>query len=159
MGGRSGETMSKARRQTLILELIDHEQVTSQELLQQWLHARGVRATQATISRDLKELGLVKRAGDGAYGRAGQDTPNPETALAQLHRIVARSLTQVKQVENLIVLKTPPGEAQHLALAIDKAALAEVVGTIAGDDTLLVIAAGRRQALLFVQRVEQMSAG
>lgn len=149
--------MSKTRRQTVILELIDHEQVTSQEMLHHRLRSRGIDATQATISRDLKELGLVKRAGDGAYARAGQDAPNLETALAHLQRVAGRSLSRVTRVEQLIVLRTPPGEAQHLALAIDKAALREIVGTIAGDDTVLVIAAGAAQAAAFVHRLEAMT--
>lgn len=150
--------MSKTRRQTVILEVIDREQVTSQDLLQQRLRARGIDATQATISRDLKELGLVKRAGDGAYARAGQEAPNRETALAHLERVAARSLSRATQVEQLVVLRTPPGEAQHLALAVDKAALPGIVGTIAGDDTVLVIASGATQAAAFIQRLEAMIA-
>jgi transcriptional regulator of arginine metabolism len=151
--------MSKTRRQTVILELIDGEQITSQDMLQRRLRGRGIDATQATISRDLKDLGLVKRAGDGAYGRPGTDATNQETALVNLERVASRSLSRVQRVENLIVLRTPPGEAQHLALAIDKAALQEVVGTIAGDDTVLVIAAGARQAAAFAARLEAMTAG
>lgn len=151
--------MSKTRRQTVILELIDHEEITSQDMLQQRLEARGIDATQATISRDLKELGLVKRAGDGAYARPGQDAPNLETALVNLQRIAARSLSRLTRVEQLVVLRTPPGEAQHLALAIDRAALQGVVGTIAGDDTVLVIAATAALASTFVQRMEAMTAG
>jgi transcriptional regulator of arginine metabolism len=150
--------MTKQRRQTIILELVDHEEVTSQEVLQRRLRSRGVGATQATISRDLKELGLVKRAGDGAYGRAGQDGANPETTQAQLQRVVVRSLSSTARVDQLVVLRTPPGEAQHLAFAIDRAALPEVVGTIGGDDTVLVIAAGARQAAAFVDRLERMTA-
>ncbi len=149
--------MSKTRRQTLILELIDHEQVTSQDVLQQRLRARGLDATQATISRDLKELGLVKRAGDGAYARSGTEAPNQETALANLHRVASRSMTRVARVAQLVILRTPPGEAQHLAIAIDRANLEEVVGTIAGDDTVLVVAAGPRQAAAFARRVESMT--
>jgi transcriptional regulator of arginine metabolism len=150
--------MSKTRRQTVILDVIDRERVTSQDVLQQRLRARGIDATQATISRDLKELGLVKRAGDGAYGRSGTDAPSLESALAHLQRVASRSLSQVARVQQLIVLRTPPGEAQHLALAIDKAAPPEVVGTIAGDDTVLVIAAGPRQATAFAARLEAMTA-
>jgi transcriptional regulator of arginine metabolism len=149
--------MTKTRRQTLILELVDHEQVSSQDTLQRRLRAKGINATQATISRDLKELGLVKRAGDGAYGRPGQDVPNQETALAQLQRVAVRSLTRTARVEQLVVLRTPPGEAQHLALAIDRAGIAGVVGTIGGDDTVLVVAAGRRQAAAFVEQIERMT--
>ncbi len=149
--------MTKTRRQTLILELVDREVLTSQEMLQRRLKARGVSATQATISRDLKELGLVKRAGDGAYGRAGQEGASPETTMAQLQRVVVRSLSRTARVEQLVVLRTPPGEAQHLALAIDRAGFRDVVGTIAGDDTVLVIATGSRQAAAFLEHLEKLS--
>jgi transcriptional regulator of arginine metabolism len=149
--------MTKTRRQTLILELVDREEVTSQEMLQRRLKTRGIAATQATISRDLKELGLVKRAGDGAYGRPGQDAASPETTLAQLQRVAVRSLSRTARVDQLVVLRTPPGEAQHLALAIDRAGFPEVVGTIAGDDTVLVIAAGARQAAAFLEHLEKIS--
>lgn len=153
----AARSMTKTRRQTLILELVDHEQITSQEVLQRRLRVRGIAATQATISRDLKDLGLVKRAGDGAYGRPGQDTTSPETTLAQLQRVVVRSLSRTARVDQLVVLRTPPGEAQHLALAIDRAAFPEVVGTIGGDDTVLVIAAGARQAAAFLEHIEKLS--
>jgi transcriptional regulator of arginine metabolism len=149
--------MTKTRRQTLILELVDHEQITSQEVLQRRLRTRGVHATQATISRDLKELGLVKRAGDGAYGRAAQESTSFETALAQLQRVAIRSLSRAARVEQLVVLRTPPGEAQHLALAIDRTAFPEVVGTIAGDDTVLVIAGGPRDAAAFLEQLEKLT--
>ena len=76
----------KARRQAVILELIDRDALRSQEQLRRRLRQRGFDATQATISRDIKELGLVKRAGDGAYQRMGADTTNPETALSALER-------------------------------------------------------------------------
>jgi transcriptional regulator of arginine metabolism len=140
--------MTKTRRQTLILELVDHEVITSQDLLQRRLKARGVSATQ--------ELGLVKRAGDGAYGRAGQEGASPETMMAQLQRVVVRSLSRTAQVEQLVVLRTPPGEAQHLALAIDRADFPDVAGTIAGDDTVLVIARGPKQAAAFLERLEKL---
>ena len=150
--------MTKTRRQTLILELVDHGQITSQGILQRRLRTRGIHATQATISRDLKELGLVKRAGDGAYARPGPDSPSLEAAaLAQLQRVVARSLTRSARVDQLIVLRTPPGEAQHLALAIDRTSFPEVVGTIAGDDTVLVIAAGSAQAAAFLDQLEKLT--
>ena len=148
--------MTKTRRQTVILELVDKEVITSQDTLHRRLRTRGINATQATISRDLKELGLVKRAGDGAYGRPAQDGANPETTLAQLQRVAVRSLSRTARVEQLVVLRTPPGEAQHLALAIDRAAFAEVVGTIAGDDTVLVICPDPRQAVEVEARLRKM---
>ena len=81
----------KARRQAVLLELIDREPLHSQEQLRRRLRQRGFTATQATISRDIKELGLVKRAGDGAYQRPGVDTTSPETALTKrFERYAAR---------------------------------------------------------------------
>src|SRR6059036_4166318 len=130
----------KARRQAIILELIDREPLHSQELLRRRLHHHGFEATQATISRDIKELGLVKRAGDGAYQRPGVEAPNPETALTALERAAAEFLRRVDRVQQLVVVRTGVGQAQPLAIALDRARLPEAVGTIAGDDTILVIA-------------------
>src|SRR5882672_6022770 len=129
----------KARRQSALLELIDREPLHSQELLRRRLHQRGFDATQATISRDIKELGLVKRAGDGAYQRMGADTTKPETALAALERAAGQFLRRADRVQQLLVLRTGRGEAQALAEAIDRAELAETVGTIGGEDTILVV--------------------
>jgi transcriptional regulator of arginine metabolism len=144
----------KARRHAVLLELIDRDVLHSQEQLRRRLHARGFEATQATISRDIKELGLVKRAGDGAYQRPGVDTTNPETALAALERATGEFLRRVEQVQQLVVIRTGVGQAQPLAIAIDSAQLPEVVGTIAGDDTILIIARGAARAAALVKRLE-----
>src|SRR5216117_3087982 len=85
----TGDLSMKARRQGLILELIDREPLHSQEELRRRLLQRGCEATQATISRDIKELALVKRAGDGAYQRQGVDVASPEVALNALERAAA----------------------------------------------------------------------
>jgi transcriptional regulator of arginine metabolism len=147
----------KARRQAVLLELVDREALRSQEQLRRRLHQRGFEATQATISRDINELGLVKRAGDGAYQRPGIEAPNPETALAALERATAELLRRVERVQQLIVIRTGPGQAQPLALAFDRAQLAETVGTIAGDDTILVIARGARAAAALLKRLKDYS--
>ena len=147
----------KARRQSVLLELVDREPLHSQEELRRRLHLRGFDATQATISRDIKELGLVKRAGDGAYQRPGVDAANPETALAALERAAAEFLRRVDRVQQLVVIRTGPGQAQPIALALDRAQLAEVVGTIAGDDTILVVARGARGAAALVKRLKDYS--
>ena len=144
----------KARRQSIILELVDRDPLHSQEQLRRRLRRRGFDATQATISRDIKELGLVKRAGDGAYQRPGADTPNPETTLAALERAAAEFLRRVDRVQQLVVIRTGAGQAQPLALAIDRAQLPGAVGTIAGDDTILVIARDRRKAADLARRFE-----
>jgi transcriptional regulator of arginine metabolism len=130
----------KSHRQSLILEMVDGEAITSQEQLRERLRALGVETTQATLSRDIRDLGLVKRAADGAYRR-------PETAHASrggdpgagLKHAVAEYLRSGEAVDQLLVLKTDSGMAQPLAVAIDRARLNEIVGTIGGDDTILVI--------------------
>jgi transcriptional regulator of arginine metabolism len=129
----------KAYRQSLILELIDHQAVTSQEGLRRLLEERGVTATQATLSRDIRDLGLVKRAPDGAYRRpeavAASATADEETVA----QAVTDYLRRHEVVAQMLVLKTDTGQAQPLAVALDRGQLPEVVGTIAGDDTILVI--------------------
>jgi transcriptional regulator of arginine metabolism len=147
----------KARRQAALLELVDREALHSQEQLRRRLHQRGFEATQATISRDIKELGLVKRGGDGAYQRPGVDAPNPETALLALARATAEFLRRVDRVQQLVVIRTGVGQAQPLALALDRAQLPETVGTIAGDDTILVVARGARGAAALVKRLKDYS--
>jgi transcriptional regulator of arginine metabolism len=147
----------KARRQALILELVDREPIDSQQVLRRRLRASGFSTTQATISRDIKELGLVKRAADGAYQRAAAQAPSPEVAQAELRRAVSQYLGRTDRVRDLVVLKTGPGQAAMLALAIDRAGLTEVVGTIAGDDTILVICRDIGRANAFSHRMERLA--
>jgi transcriptional regulator of arginine metabolism len=148
----------KARRQAIILDLIDREGLHSQELLRRRLHQQGFEATQATISRDIKDLGLVKRSGDGAYQRPGAEASDPETALTALERAAGEFLRRVERVQQLVVIRTGIGQAQALAIALDRSRLPEVVGTIAGDDTILVIARGARGAAALVKRLKEYSA-
>lgn len=142
----------KNYRQAAILDLVAGEVIGSQDQLRQRLRAKGFNATQATISRDIKELGLVKRAVDGAYQKPGvaAEGRRDETAV---RRAVVEYLRRIDQVQQLLVLRTDPGLAQPLALAIDRAELAEVVGTVGGDDTILVITrharAGREVKRMF----------
>src|SRR5262245_20268591 len=145
----------KARRQAAIVELIDREALHSQEEVRRRLRQRGFDATQATISRDIKELGLVKRAGDGAYQRSGADAANPETSLAALERAAEEYLQRVDRVQQLVVIRTGIGQAQPLAIAIDRAQLPEAVGTIGGDDTILVIARDAKRAAALVKKFEK----
>ena len=147
----------KSRRQAIILELVDREALHSQELLRKRLLQRGFEATQATISRDIKELGLVKRSGDGAYQRLGVEASSPETALTALERAVASFLRSVERVQQLVVVRTGRGQAQALAEALDRAQLPEEVGSIAGDDTILIIARGARAATALVKRLRDYS--
>jgi transcriptional regulator of arginine metabolism len=143
----------KARRQALILRLVDREPVRSQEQLRRGLRAVGIAATQATISRDIKELGLVKRAADGAYQRATAPPPAAAGSPAEMMRAIGGTITQADQVQQLVLLKTPPGQANATAVTIDRANLPEIVGTIAGDDTILVVLRDNRRAAAFAGRV------
>jgi transcriptional regulator of arginine metabolism len=145
----------KSRRQGAILELIDREPLRTQEQLRRQLQARGFRTTQATISRDIKDLGLVKRSGDGAYQRPGAEAPSPATALTALERAAAEFLRTVVRVRQLVIVRTGAGQAQPLAAALDRAQLPEAVGTIGGDDTILVVARDDRRAAALVKRLEQ----
>jgi transcriptional regulator of arginine metabolism len=149
----------KTRRQALILRLLDQGPVRSQEQLRRGLRAEGIVATQATISRDIKELGLVKRASDGAYQRASTPQPPPNGSAVVMMRAIATSVTQADQVQQLVVLKTPPGQANATAIAIDRTQLPEVVGTIAGDDTILVVLRDPRRAAAFAGRVQDAIGG
>lgn len=149
----------KAQRQAAILALVDQEPFKNQQMLQRRLRALGFRATQATLSRDIKELGLVKRASDGAYQRAQQEPANPQAAALTLERVVGQYLTRVDRVEQLVLLRTGPGQAQPVALAIDRAGVTDIAGTIAGDDTVLVVVRSAKQAEAFVKRLEQVISG
>jgi transcriptional regulator of arginine metabolism len=147
----------KSRRQGAILELVDHEALRSQEELRRRLAREGFEATQATISRDIKELGLVKRSGDGAYQRPGVTTVSPEIAMSALAHAAAEFVQRVDRVQQMLVIRTGAGQAQALALAIDGARLPETVGTIAGDDTILVIARDGKRAATLVKRLETLA--
>src|SRR5688500_18405622 len=147
----------KARRQSVILEVIRRAPVRSQEQLRRSMRQAGHDVTQATLSRDIRELGLVKGGADGAYQTAVQVAPNGQAARSLLQRALGEYLTRVDRVQQMIVLRTGPGQAQLLGVALDRARLPEVVGTIAGDDTILVIAPDVRRARALVKRLEGFS--
>ena len=129
----------KAYRQAVILEVIDREPVTSQEGLRGRLLERGIATTQATLSRDIRELRLVKQAPDGAYRRPDRVVASNGDGEVSVAQAVADYLRRHEVVAQMLVLKTDTGQAQPLAVALDRGQLGEVVGTIAGDDTILVI--------------------
>jgi transcriptional regulator of arginine metabolism len=136
----------------LIRELVERESITSQELLRARLRERGIDATQATLSRDIRELGLVKRPADGAYRSVGTVASGSARSQSGLARTTAEYLRSQEVVGHMIVLKTDPGQAQTLAIAIDRAHPPEVVGTIGGDDTILVICRSAEDARTVADR-------
>ena len=150
----------KAYRQSLVLELVDGEPIYSQEQLREQLKARGIDVTQATLSRDIRDLGLVKAAADGAYKRPQiGEAAVPVDAGAVLKRVVAASLRKFEAVQQLIVLRTESAQAQPLAEAIDRARLAEVAGTISGENTILVICRGEKEAQAFTRQLDDWVKG
>lgn len=144
----------KSYRQSAILDLVEGEAITSQEQLRERLKVRGIMATQATLSRDIRDLGLIKRAADGAYRRSGSDARPSGDPEAECRTAVDDYLRHYDVVEQLVVLKTDAGQAQPLAVAIDRARLSEIVGTIAGDDTILVICRSAPDAAGLSKRLE-----
>jgi transcriptional regulator of arginine metabolism len=138
---------TKAARHRRIVELLDHVEVGSQAALAQLLAADGFTVTQATLSRDLDELGAVKvtaASGELVYavpaegGDSRPQAPDADAA-ARLARVAQDVLVGVDSSANIVVLRTPPGGAQYLASAIDRSAWPEVIGTVAGDDTVLLV--------------------
>jgi transcriptional regulator of arginine metabolism len=147
----------KRRRQAAILDLVDRVALASQEDLRRRLRDLGFSVTQATLSRDLRDLGLVKASADGAYHRPGLESTPPEVAAARLQHAIAEFLTEVDRVQQLVVLKTGLAQAQPLASAVDAARLDGVVGTIGGEDTVLVICRDAAAAGSVAGRIEKMA--
>ncbi|MGH3516410.1 MAG: arginine repressor [Haloechinothrix sp.] len=138
--------MTRVARQARITELVSTMGIRSQSELARILAAEGIEVTQATLSRDLDELGAVKlRGADGGAAvyvipEDGSPVRGVQGGTSRLSRLLGELLVSAEGSANLTVLRTPPGAAQFLASAVDRAALHEVVGTIAGDDTVMVIA-------------------
>ena len=153
---------TRVARQARIVELITQRAVHSQSELLALLEAEGIGSTQATLSRDLDELGAVKlRGADGGtpvyvIPDDGSPVRGIEGGTARLARLLGELLVSADASGNLAVLRTPPGAAHYLASALDRAALHDVVGTIAGDDTLLVVAREPRTGGELVERLQSL---
>jgi len=141
----------KERRHRAILTLVATRPIRSQEELATLLDDQGFEATQATISRDIKELMLAKVPLKGGQFKYVVPAAGP-TFASRLHRVVAELVTSVTPSENLIVLRTGPGSAMLAAAAIDEAGWPEILGTIAGDDTLIAIVRSKGEAPVVAQR-------
>jgi transcriptional regulator of arginine metabolism len=135
------QKMGRTQRQHVITRLLAAHRVTNQEQLVELLAAEGVSSTQATVSRDLVDLGAIKvRAGDGDSTYAIPEQPHAQKAPDEhLRRIFGDWVVEVNATHNIVVLRTPPGSAHVVGSALDRADLPEVAGTVAGDDTLFVV--------------------
>jgi len=147
--------MSKISRQTLILELVRRGPVANQEQLRLSLLQQGFDVTQATLSRDIHELGLAKTPEGYAIPNGNGDHP-PEAAASAATRLVREFVRDIKEAQNLIVVKTAAGSAQPVAFALDAENWPELVGTVGGDDTILVIAHSKKSAHKLAARLQEM---
>lgn len=144
--------MNKTFRQGQILKLIREKELHTQEELVQGLKTAGVAASQVTVSRDIQELGLVKTA-------KGYRQFAPERSGPTLETIALEFLQEVRVAQNLLVLKTPSGNANSLAVALDRESWPEIVGTIAGDDTILIVTPDNDTAGQLKIRLEALVTG
>ena len=146
--------MAKLARQQTIVELAHEGPLPNQQELCKLLARRGFHVTQATLSRDLNELRLVRTP----EGYVLQNGDAPSEPIPAVSRLVNEFVREVRRAQNLLVIKTIPGSAQPVAVAIDAEAWHEVVGTVAGDDTLLIITGNNRSAKLLQAKLEGMRA-
>ncbi len=146
----------KARRQAKILELIRTRSIETQEDLAEALGEVGIPVTQATISRDIKELQLNKvPAGDGRYRYALPDEGNTAN-WDKRRRIFAASVLGADASENIIVIRALPGTAANIAYAIDQLTWPEVIGSVAGEDTVLIVVKPKEAAAEVLGRIQNM---
>jgi len=143
----------KTFRHGQILRLVSGQRIASQEELRRRLAAQKLRVTQATLSRDLQELRLVK-----THEGYKQDSVLPEepATMPPLARALGEFLLDIRPAENLLVLKTPPSGAQPLAAAVDGAKFEEIAGTIAGDDTVLIITPHKKARESLQKKIETL---
>jgi transcriptional regulator of arginine metabolism len=150
----------KNRRQHLVVKILGTKAVTSQRQLTLLLAAEGMAATQATVSRDLEELGAMKARPPGGdrpvymIAELPKDQPAPEE---HLRRVLGEWVVDVASSGNLVVLRTPPGCAHVVASALDRSGAAGVLGTVAGDDTVLVVAAARVSGAALAARISRLA--
>ncbi|MDR3676132.1 MAG: arginine repressor [Acidobacteriota bacterium] len=143
--------MDKVYRRTQIVDLLRSEEVETQEDLRRKLVRRGIHVTQATVSRDIEELGLVKTRSGYRLPDAGGE---PMAALQPTLAVVLKEfMADARQAGNLVVLKTRPGNAHSVAVALDANPWQEVVGTLAGDDTIFIATSSSRQAGMIRKRI------
>jgi transcriptional regulator of arginine metabolism len=141
MSGQAPTRLTKNQRQHRITKLLESQPVTNQAQLVALLAEQGIEATQTTVSRDLEDLGAVKvRLPGGETAYALPELPTQQIAPEDhLRRVLGEWVVEVAHSGNLVVLRTPPGSAHVVGSALDRSGLEEVIGTVAGDDTVLVI--------------------
>nr|WP_325220936.1 arginine repressor [uncultured Oscillibacter sp.] len=147
----------KLDRQAMILKIIAQENIETQEQLLTRLQARGLRCTQATISRDIKQLHLVKEpAGQGVYKYAVSGNRTTLNVAAKLRTIFRECIVSIDYAQNIVVVKTMPGLANGACSALDNMDMNDIVGSLAGDDTALLVMRNTEAAELLCQEIKDM---
>jgi transcriptional regulator of arginine metabolism len=138
--------MMKARRHFAITTLVNNEHIATQEELCERLRAQGFAITQATVSRDIKELGLVKTSDETGYYYVLSGQPTRSSAYDRMKRMFSTQVLSLDCSENMVVIKTTPGAAQSVGLLIDSLNHANIIGNVGGDDTILVVVKPKNMA-------------
>jgi transcriptional regulator of arginine metabolism len=146
----------KYGRQAKILEIVENNCITTQEDLTSRLKSAGHKITQATVSRDIKELRLVKIMGDDGVYRYSTNKKNEQFLSERLLTIFKESYSSSDHANNLVVVKTMPGMAQAAAFVVDSAEYFDIVGSIAGDDTVIIVCRTNEDAKELVLKFEKM---
>jgi transcriptional regulator of arginine metabolism len=146
--------MNKSYRQGQILKLIQGRSLHTQDELSRALRGLGIAATQVTLSRDIRDLGLVKT--QNGYAKAGEAAGQTGPAESHTGEAIREFVHDVRVAQNLVVLRTPPAHANAVAAALDQSGWPEVIGTVAGDDTLLVVAASSKTAASLQKRLLEL---
>jgi transcriptional regulator of arginine metabolism len=147
------ELARKHHRQQALLRLVQAQKLATQGDLVRALKGAGFESTQATVSRDIVELGLVKVARDGAHAYAAPTAVASAGGTERLKRFCEDYPVEGRVAGNIVVLRSPPGTANAMAIALDSSALAEIIGTVAGDDTVFVATSTERHARSLLTRL------
>ena len=149
--------MMKNDRQAMILEIISQENIETQEQLLSRLQERGVSSTQATISRDIKQMHLIKEpVGHGVYKYAVSGNRTKLNFAEKLRTIFRESITSIDSAQNIVVLKTMPGLASAACSALDNMDISYMVGSLAGDDTAFLVMKDTESAAIFCEEIKEM---
>ena len=147
----------KSKRQAQILELIREQDIETQNQMMEALALRGIKSTQATLSRDIKELRLIKELSpNGGYHYVAPAAENTQNHLSRLHKIFRESVVSYDTAQNLVVIHTLPGLANAAASAMDAMEIPSLVGTLAGDDTVFLAMRTDEDASAFCHEIEEM---
>jgi transcriptional regulator of arginine metabolism len=143
--------MDKVYRRTQIVDLLRSQEVETQDDLRRKLARRGIHVTQATVSRDIEELGLVKTRTGYRLPEVGAEPMSPPQPTLAV--VLKEFLTDARQAANLVIVKTRPGNAHSVAVALDADPWEEIVGTVAGDDTIFIATPSSRQAEVIRKKI------